>query len=86
MQDHIASLEKQIQELGRLIQASGSDDDVQELLRIIHRPGWTTPAEALLVQELIEATIASAKQTTQLRQALIKGAKAVGTPTTVGVN
>lgn len=82
MSQNIASIENQIKELQSLIHASSGDNDLQELLTIIHRPGWTTPAESLLVQELLAATIATAKQTAQLRQALLNGAKAVGSPVT----
>jgi hypothetical protein len=86
MPNNIASIEAQLKELEKHIHSSSSDNDVKELLTIIHRPGWTTPAEALLVQELVEATIASVKQAAHLRQALLKGAKAVGTPATAGIN
>jgi hypothetical protein len=86
MKDHIARIESGLKEVARLAEASGSDHDIQELIKIIHRPGWTTPAEAQLVIALLEATTNQMKQAAHLRQELFRCAKAVGTPTPVGVN
>jgi hypothetical protein len=86
MKDHINQIEAQLKELEKLAKSFGSNDDVQELLRIIHRPGWTTIAESQLVLALTEATITNIKQAGHLRQELLKCAKAVGASAPVGVN
>jgi hypothetical protein len=86
MKDHLNRIEAHLKELEALTKSFGSNDDVPELLRIIHRPGWTTPAETQLVIALTEATITSIKQATHLRQELVKCAKSVGASTPVGVN
>lgn len=49
-----------------------------ELWRIIHQPGWTTPAERLLVTSSLEYIIAQAKLLNTLQQNLLAGAKVVG--------
>jgi hypothetical protein len=86
MKDQITRIEAQLKELETLTKSFASNQDTQELLRIIHQPGWTTIAEGQLVLALTEATIANVRQAAHLRQELLKAAKAVGTPTPVGVN
>jgi hypothetical protein len=55
------------------------DKDFIELLSIIHKPGWTTPAEALFVNGLLDAMNAHAQHLTELKQTLLAGARAVST-------
>ena len=86
MKDHINRIEAELKELETLTRSSASNEDVQEVLRIIHQPGWTTPAETQLMLALTEATISNVKQTARLRQELLRCAKAVGASTPVGVN
>jgi hypothetical protein len=86
MKDHLNRIEAHLKELDALAKSFGSNDDVQELLRIIHRPGWTTPAETQLMIALTEATVTNIKQAAHLRQELVKCAKAVGSSTPAGVN
>jgi hypothetical protein len=86
MKDHIDRIEGRLKELETLTKSFASNEDTQELMRIIHRPGWTTPAETQLMLALTEATIADVKQAARLRQELLTCAKAVGTQTPVGVN
>jgi hypothetical protein len=50
----------------------------QDLLTIIKRPGWTTPAEAKLVETLVSTITDHAETLARAHQALIKGALAVG--------
>jgi hypothetical protein len=49
-----------------------------DLLIIIRRPGWTTPAEAALVESLVETITEHATTLARAHQSLIKGALAVG--------
>jgi hypothetical protein len=53
--------------------------DFEELISIIHRPGWTTVAEALLVAGVVEAMHAHTQALAGLKQALLAGSRAVGT-------
>jgi hypothetical protein len=52
--------------------------ELDELLTIIHRPGWTTPAEWMLVATSLEYLAAQTKLVATLRQNLLTGARAVG--------
>lgn len=74
----LTRLEGRIKELSGHMSKMSSTDDFDELLVIIHRPGWTTPAELLLVAGLVDAMHEHAQAFATLRQALIHGSRAVG--------
>jgi hypothetical protein len=71
--------ESHINNLTKNLKALAEDKDFAEFLAIIHRPGWTTPAEALLVAGLLESMTAHAQHLTNLKHALLAGARAVST-------
>lgn len=73
----IAHLERRIRELSGHLTDMADDTDMQELLRIIHGPGWTTPAEYLLVNAIVDAMHEHTKTLVGLKQALINGSRAV---------
>ncbi len=75
---NIAHLETQIKNLRAQLANVADGTDLEELLIIIHRPGWTTPAEALLVSGIIDTMLEHAKVLTGLKQVLINGSRAVG--------
>lgn len=77
----LAHLENRIKELSGHVSAMSTTDDFDELLVIIHRPGWTTPAEMLLVAGLVDAMHEHAHAFATLRQALVNGSRAVGVAT-----
>jgi hypothetical protein len=52
-----------------------------DLISIIHRPGWTTPAEFMLVSGLVDAMTAHTKVIAGLQQTLLGGAAAIGAAT-----
>ena len=58
----------------------GSTDDMDELLRIVHGPGWTTIAEWLMVEGLLESLTAQTRTLMATRQTLMSASKRVGTP------
>jgi hypothetical protein len=58
----------------------GSTDDLDELQIIIHQPGWTTPAEWLMVEGLLETLTAQTQTLFATRQALLAASKRVGAP------
>ncbi len=69
---HVKTLSEGLAELAKA-------PEFAELLTIIHRPGWTTPAEALLVAGMLEAMNANVQHLTAMKGALLAGARAVGT-------
>ena len=45
MEQDLSALEAVINRLQKAFDGLRDDDGFAELIRIIHRPGWTTPAE-----------------------------------------
>ena len=79
MEKHeLAQLEEQIQALKTTHAALASGDALDELLKIIHRPGWTTVAELAFVQTGLESVRAQTVQLRTLTQGLLNAAKLVG--------
>jgi len=79
MEKHeLAQLEAHIQSLRSIHSVLTDSVTTDELWRIIHQPGWTTPAERMLVTASLEHILAQAKLLTTLQQNLLAGAKAVG--------
>lgn len=54
-----------------------SGDDLTELLRIIHQPGWTTPAEFILVSGLVDSLTRQVEAMTEQKKILMAGGRAV---------
>ena len=70
-------LEAQIKELSRGLEILAADKDLVELIKVIRRPGWTTPAEFLFATGVVNSMIAQTKTLTELKQTLVKGSQAV---------
>jgi len=85
MEKHeLTQLEGQIQALKTSHAALASGDSLNELLTIIHRPGWTTPAELAFVRTGLESIRAQTAQLHALTQGLVGAAKHVGTGRAAG--
>ena len=79
MEKHeLTQLEGEIQALKTSHAALASGDSLNELLKIIHRPGWTTPAELAFVLNGLESVRAQTAQLNTLTQGLLAAAKLVG--------
>lgn len=74
----IQTLEKKVTALSDALAHLGKGTTMQELLRIIRSPGYTTPAELLFTGALVEAMHAQVSLVSQLGHSLLSGAKAVG--------
>jgi len=70
-------LEARIKDLHHSIKALGDTPELEELALLIHRPGWTTPAEWLFVTGLVEALHTHVAHVINLKQMLITGGRAV---------
>ncbi|MFB7621082.1 hypothetical protein [Kitasatospora sp. NPDC056181] len=75
--DQLAHLEQRIHHL-ITVTKSVTNDPHEELLKIIHRPGWTTPAEVALVTNAVDHLIKQTEALNAARQGLIEGARSVG--------
>jgi len=73
-------LEERLELLAKGMAKLGDGKDLRELIPIIRKPGWTTPAEFLLVTGVVDSMIAHAEGLAGLKDALVKGSRAVGAP------
>lgn len=76
----VKRLEEKIMALRHSLRELSDSADFDELLKIIHRPGWTTPAEALLVAGVVDSAEAQVKALRELKRVLLSGSQLVGTP------
>jgi hypothetical protein len=77
MGEHIAQLEKGIETLHRSARSLADDDGYSELLRIIRRPGWTTPAEIAFFLAALEGMQAQVHELTRMKTVLVGAAEQV---------
>lgn len=69
----VANLEASIKELQVDLTRLAHEAELQELLKIIHRPGYTTPAEFTLTVGVVNTMIAQTRALSGLKQALLLG-------------
>lgn len=74
----LAQLEEAIQSLKTAHATLASGDALEELLAIIHRPGWTSVAELAFVRTVLESIRTQTAQLTARTQGLLAAAKLVG--------
>ena len=85
MEKHdLTKLEKNIKELNQSLSSLSANSEFDELLKIIHRPGWTTPAEFAFAIGVVESMTAHAKAMTDLKRTLINASRKVGETKSVG--
>jgi hypothetical protein len=80
--DHSSKLEKLqalIKKNEALSQQFADASDLEQLKKIIRKPGWTTPAELRLVLLGLETIHAQLENVISLRSQLVKAADLVGT-------
>lgn len=75
----LKQIESRCHDLTQSLKALADEKEFAELMLIIRKPGWTTPAEALLVTGLLDTMNTQAKHLAQLKQTLLAGARAVST-------
>lgn len=80
MEKHeLARIEGHIQGMRTAHAALADSSDADELFRIIHQPGWTTPAEVAFLLTALESIQSQTRQLTAMRQSLLTAAKLVST-------
>jgi hypothetical protein len=78
MEKHeLTHIETRVKELCQTLANLADDKDFQEFLRIIRRPGHTTPAEILFTGGLVDGMAGQAKILGELKQVLLTGSRAV---------
>jgi hypothetical protein len=74
---HERELEPKLRELSDALQDLADDQGFEELFEIIHRPGWTTPAELEFFTGIVETITAQARALTALKGTLVLGSSRV---------
>jgi hypothetical protein len=75
--DHVRELEIKINALSDALAHLGQGRALQELLRIIRFPGYTTPAEFVFSSAILDAMQAQVSAVDKLGQDLLAGARLV---------
>ena len=71
--EHIEKLDLRLRELKAAFADLGDTSDIDECLRIIHKPGWTTPVQVWFVNTLLGIAQQTAADAAQQRAALRDG-------------
>jgi hypothetical protein len=74
---HIHELEKTIKCAADGLAGLGRGSHLQELLRIIHLPGWTTPAELAFVNAILDHISFEVRTLDRLQADLVEAARKV---------
>ena len=75
---HIRDIEGSIEELLKAVRGLRLEPNIQELIKFIKQPGWTTPAEAILVRTSIEQITDVVRIVDRMGEGLVRGAREVG--------
>jgi hypothetical protein len=73
----IPQLEGNIKALHEAVRALAVDDEYLELLKIIHFPGYTTPAEFQLVNAVVESMQVQVRELTALKKILVTASREI---------
>jgi len=85
MEKHdIPKLERHIKELSQNLTGLADNTEFDELLKIIHRPGYTTPAEFLFAIGVVESMTAQTRAMTDLKRTLVNACRKVGESKSAG--
>ena len=86
MEKHeLSQLESHIQSIRTAHQALAAGGEMDDLFKIIHNPGWTTPAEYAFLLASLESIKAQTQQLAGLQQSLLAAAQSVSTARAAGV-
>jgi len=75
---HVQRFEKKVNAVQQAVKQLPNDDYFNTLLGIIHRPGWTTIAEGLFFETMVDSILVQTQQLNQMHKQLLAGATAVG--------
>ena len=76
---NVAQIEQKINTLKRDIQQLSNANVYDQLLQIIHKPGWTTPAESRFFETTLELISAQVQSLARAQQGLLEASQSVGT-------
>jgi hypothetical protein len=78
MSEHAKTLEPKIRALQEQLKEISSEKNTEQLITIIHRPGWTTPQEAEFVHAMLDSLAHQIEGVHRAHQALITVADKIG--------
>jgi len=71
---HIEEIDQRLRELSAAFTGLGDTGDIEELLRVIHQPGWTSLRDVFFVNTLLDivqqTTVTAEKQRAALRDGI----------------
>ncbi|HEY3017449.1 MAG TPA: hypothetical protein VGJ23_01320 [Gaiellaceae bacterium] len=73
----IPQLEGNIKALQEAVRVLATDDEYLELLKIIHFPGYTTPAEFQLVNAVVKSMQVQVRELTGLKKTLVSASREI---------
>ena len=73
----LKKLEKKVTSISNALAKLNSADDFRKLILEWRRPGWTTPAELILVSAIVDSMGVQVAGLANLKNELLKGSKAV---------
>ena len=73
----IAKLTKRVKALSDSLVYVSKIEDLKQLIIVMKRPGWTTPAEFLFAAGIVDSMLVQVKALGQLKNALLRGSRAV---------
>lgn len=76
--NHVEDLNKQITALSDALAHLGRGTTLADLLKIIHHPGWTTPAEFAFLKGMISAAQAHVAAIETLQRDMVAASRMVG--------
>ncbi|HEX6258451.1 MAG TPA: hypothetical protein VFZ48_03155 [Candidatus Saccharimonadales bacterium] len=78
MNHDLDKLARKLRNLDTLLGRLAAAERRKELIKIIRIPGWTTPAEFLLVSSIVESVSAQLKVLEELEVNLLEASRMVG--------
>jgi hypothetical protein len=73
----VRKLESNVKSIQKALDDLAHEDDFIEMIKHFHQPGWTTPAEFLLVSGVIDQFAAQVDALAATKKLLLVGSKAV---------
>jgi hypothetical protein len=78
MQKHdLDQLHTLVQDLSHRLADTADEKDFSELLQIIHKPGFTSVAEAMFVSAIVNSMHSHTKSLSDLKKVLLEGSRAI---------
>jgi len=76
--DHVQVLNKKVTALSDALAHLGKGTDLHELIEVLRRPGWTTPAEFAFAETIIDTIQNQVTAISKLSGQLLNASKIVG--------